>query len=277
MTANQILESGRDASASIEPGHPFATAAAGRPEPNPRVQREADDYNRAHGLPPINHDEHIDVDIERARRIATAYESLPMDDSANPAVRRAYEAFANEINQQWDFAVAHGMTFEPAPHGVDPYTSSFDVAQDVHDHRHLYFFQGGGPNPLMATVDRKSGYSINDKFRAVHDYFGHCASGCSFGPRGEENAWNVHSQMFSWEARRAMTTETRGQNSYLNFGPQNYDKNGRYRNIPPAERPFAPQKTALLPDEFVWRPSELSDPTRERSCTEKGHSWPPDR
>jgi len=232
-------------------GEPFATDAIGRPEPNPRIQREADDYNRAHGFPPIDHDEYLDVDVERARRIAAAYGALPMDDRANPAVRRAYEVFANEIHQQWDFAVARGMTFEPAPDGVDPYTTSFDMAQDVRDHRHLHFFQGGEPHGFLSAVDPHMGYSINDKFRAIHDYFGHCASGYGFGPRGEENAWHAHLHMFSHEARGAMTTETRGQNSYLNFGPQNYDDGGQYRNIPPAQRPFAPQKTALLPGEFV--------------------------
>jgi hypothetical protein len=246
-------------------GEPFATDATGRPEPNPRIQREADDYNRAHGFPPIDHDEYLDVDVERARRIAAAYEALPVDDSAHPAVRRAYEAFANEINRQWDFAIAHGMTFEPTPDGSDPYKTSFEMAHDARNHRHLYFFQGGESHRFLTVVDPQTGYSINDKFRAIHDYFGHCASGDGLGPRGEENAWNAHSQMFSREARGALTTETRGQNSYLNFGPQNYDEDGHYRNIPPAERPFAPQKTALLPDEFVWLPSELHRPRRDTS------------
>ena len=34
-------------------------------------------------------------------------------------------------------------------------------------------------------------------------------------------AWNVHARMFSPLARRAMTTETRGQNSYVNFSGVN--------------------------------------------------------
>src|SRR6476659_2128677 len=100
----------------------------------------------------------------------------------------------------------------------------------------------------MSAIDPETGYSINDKFRAVHDYFGHCAAGYGFGPRGEENAWNAHSQMFSPDARRAMTTETRGQNSYVNFGRHNYGDDGRYLNIRPAERPYACQKAALFPD-----------------------------
>lgn len=87
---------------------------------------------------------------------------------------------------------------------------------------------------------------------------GHCAGGFGFGPRGEENAWHVHSQMFTWDARLALTTETRGQNNWLNFGRHNYDDQGRYRSVAPANRQFAMQKLALLPEEFVWRPVEES-------------------
>ena len=56
--------------------------------------------------------------------------------------------------------------------------------------------------------------------------------------------------MFSPEARKAMTTETRGQNSWVNFGRHNYDAAGNYKNIPAAKRPYAQQKVALLPEEF---------------------------
>ena len=48
-----------------------------------------------------------------------------------------------------------------------------------------------------------------------------------------------------------MTTETRGQNSWVNFGSQNYDEQGKPKNIPPAQRPFAVQKVALLPEVFI--------------------------
>jgi len=57
--------------------------------------------------------------------------------------------------------------------------------------------------------------------------------------------------MFSAQARRAMTTETRGQNSWVNFGRQNYTPEGIYKNIPAAERPYAVQKVAILPDVYV--------------------------
>lgn len=34
---------------------------------------------------------------------------------------------------------------------------------------------------------------MNDKFRAIHDLFGHAGEGYGFGPRGEENTWIKHS------------------------------------------------------------------------------------
>ena len=60
-------------------------------------------------------------------------------------------------------------------------------------------------------------------------------------------------------AAKALTTETRGQNSWGNFGkhlrtekgsvPQSIKENGY---IPPKNRPYAPQKIGLLPN-FVYQ------------------------
>jgi hypothetical protein len=57
--------------------------------------------------------------------------------------------------------------------------------------------------------------------------------------------------MFSKYAQKALTTETRGQNCWVNIGRHNYDSSGKHKNIPLASRPYAIQKTALLPDEFA--------------------------
>jgi hypothetical protein len=59
----------------------------------------------------------------------------------------------------------------------------------------------------------------NDRFRAVHDVFGHAATGRGFSRHGEEAAFLSHRQMFSKRALPALASETRGQNSYLNYGP----------------------------------------------------------
>jgi hypothetical protein len=202
----------------------------------------------------VVHD-YVEVDQQRAGRIADLYDALPADDRGNPAVTKAYAALAREVQAQWDFAQSRGMTFTPWTRPGQPYATSQEMADDVALNRHLYFYQGGEPHPLLGSPDA-AGLSLNDKFRAIHDYFGHAAGGYGFGPRGEENAWRAHSQMFSPEARRAMTTETRGQNSWVNFGRHNYDAQGNPKNIPPADRPFAQQKVALLPEEFVIMESQ---------------------
>ena len=99
---------------------------------------------------------------------------------------------------------------------------------------------------------------VNDVFRFVHDFFGHTELGNGFGPIGEENAWMVHSRMYSPEARRAMTTETRGQNSWVNFnkGLRREDGSMPKRDdadyIPLSQRPFAEQKMGLLPDDVAF-------------------------
>ena len=85
----------------------------------------------------------------------------------------------------------------------------------------------------------------NDLLRAVHDYFAHTMSTVGFGPLGEEAAWRNHMLMTKspW-ARWALTSETRGQNSWVNFNPEAQGK-------PLAERPFADQKVDLLPLQYV--------------------------
>ena len=101
-------------------------------------------------------------------------------------------------------------------------------------------------NPML----QKSGEIINgedvpanDLFRIVHDYFGHAKEGYGFGPMGEENAFLQHSGMFSPEARRALTTETRGQNSWVNYGPKS-----EANRLNPANTTYADQKIGLLPE-----------------------------
>jgi len=109
---------------------------------------------------------------------------------------------------------------------------------------------------------------VNDVFRAVHDFFGHSELGNSFGAIGEENAWNAHARMYSPLARQAMTTETRGQNSYVNFSgvnervealrqeAANLRQQGKLEEAEALvgkiyeEISFAEQKQGILPKEF---------------------------
>ena len=208
--------------------------------PNPYIQAGIQAYNRKYssiGLQPVIEGHYVKVDEDRARKIAQAYEDLPR---ISWDADIAYLVLGVEIEQQWDYARDYlGITFEPWTQPGQPYDNSAEMCKDVAENKHLWFFTGGDVHPFLGEKD-KQGLSLNDKFRAVHDLFGHSAEGYQFGPRGEENAWLHHSQMFSAPAQKALTTETRGQNSWVNFGP--------HSSLPVTERPFAEQKAALLPD-----------------------------
>jgi hypothetical protein len=230
------------------------------PAGDPFVQSGAKVYAHEMGLPEPS-GSYLKVDEQRALKIADAFDQMAHDPS-NPEVRSAYNALANDIDKQWDFATERmGIKFEPWTREGQPYTNSAQMKADVANNRHLYFFQGGdipADHPL-AAVDPKTGLSYNDKFRAIHDLFGHSSQGFEFGPRGEENAWWQHMQMFSPEARPAMTSETRGQNSWVNYGKHLRNAEGRIPKkgepgyVAATERPYAQQKAGLLPPDLFDR------------------------
>lgn len=168
---------------------------------------------------------------ERASKIADLYENLPkMDKNAVDE----YEALASEVDEQFDFMTKTlGVKVEFV--AEDPYKTSKEMLADVSKgNLKVLSTASTGAHPLFTN-------SQNDKFRAVHDFFGHAATGRGFGQDGEEAAWVHHSQMFTQKARAALTTETRGQNSFFN-------NRGKQ---------FADQKVALLPDEFWQVPASF--------------------
>ena len=199
------------------------------------------------------------VDPQRAARIAAEYDKLKHDPQ-NPEVKAAYEALARETIAQYQAVVDSGLKVEfiDFEKQGDPYAASPRLAtEDVRENNHMWVFStrdGFGTdasfdpaeNPLLAETDHIiSGKRalVNDLFRVVHDYFGHVKEGVGFRADGEENTWRAHSAMFSPLAQRALTTETRGQNSWLNFGP--YGESNRTAKV--EDTHFADQKTGLLP------------------------------
>ena len=132
---------------------------------------------------------------------------------------------------------------------------------DVVENNHLWMFPtliGGfgaedddiDDNLLLSPTTEFIGdlqLCANDVFRIVHDYFGHVRDGIGFRADGEENAWRSHAAMYSRPALGALTTELRGQNSWLNYGPYG-DHN---RKAKAEDTKYAEQKNGLLP-EWVW-------------------------
>ncbi len=199
------------------------------------------------------------VDKERAARIAAEYDRMKHDPQ-NPMVKAAYKALAKETIAQYKAVIDSGLEVEFIDFAVqgDPYAASPRLAtEDVRNNNHMWVFStrdGFGSNadfdpednPLLAETEFMiSGQRalVNDLFRVVHDYFGHVKEGVGFRADGEENTWRAHSSMFSPLAQRALTTETRGQNSWVNYGPHG-EKN---RTASAGDTIFADQKTGLLP------------------------------
>ena len=246
------------------------------------------------------------LDKERAKRISDAFDAMKHSPN-DPEVAAAYEALSKETVDQYNAFLDAGYTVEI--NNEEPYANSQEMIDDLRNNKRIKIFStesgfGETPitakqrkeNPLLATTKFKDVNGepmlINDLFRAVHDFYGHAELGNSFGPLGEENAWNVHSRMFSPLARRAMTSETRGQNSYVNFSGVN-EKADKLREkarklredgkieeaIKVAEEiygitSFADQKIGLLPEEFSQiddfeaRSSKFDDSKRSFSKAE---------
>jgi len=206
-------------------------------------------YNRAHGLPrPEFTDTTVRVLPQRTAEIAAQYEKLPDLESMTPEQRamaeRSYAVLADNVRQQYEWMTqapdGPRLQVEYVPPGqeyggvgVPGNTLSADevahaaMREDVQKNNHLNIrgtaLAGDEPNPLMSAVD-PDGVMVNDKFRAVHDFFGHAQAGNTFSRHGENIAFILHSQMFPEEALGAMTTELRGQTAYLvthgEFAPQ---------------------------------------------------------
>lgn len=177
-------------------------------------------------------------------RTGFAIQKAYRDSMARPTpaagIEDSYKALRQDLHSQYDFmtrpkeAGGMGLRHEVVPH--DPYATPEEMAHDV---------RGGRIQTLASQTTSTVGSSTgrteqaltdeeNDKFRAVHDVFGHAGIGRGFSRHGEEAAWRSHIQMFSPEARPAATSELRGQNSYLNYSPQGGfpDTGGRMVGLP---------------------------------------------
>lgn len=219
------------------------------------IQRVANEYNAHNGLGPHPID-YLKVNPGHAARIAQEYEHMSHNPN-DPQVRQAYDALAREVRAQYDHAVNNGYQFEFYP-DHDPYPNSpREAVLDLHHNKHMYVYpteSGYGQanenpqdHPLLADSGvRWNGRPVthNDLFRAIHDFYGHAKEGVGFRADGEDNAYRQHAAMFSPQARAALASETRGQNSWVNFGPHGQTN----QTAGQGETVYAPQKAGLMPE-----------------------------
>lgn len=246
-------------------GAPRIEGATG---PDPRLNAVFERYARSKGIPIRRQAEYVTVDPERAKRIAAAYEAMPHAPN-DPAVREAYSDLINQTRDQYDALVDAGYKAWFMDPDADPYAGKpWNAMRDLRKNQSMAVFPteagfGSGDtelnvsdNPMLAETGLMWPYGspdgplkrvlANDLFRFVHDT-AHGIEGAGFRADGEENAWQAHSRLFTGPALGALTSETRGQNSWLNFGPHG-EKN---KTAKVEDTIFADQKTGLMP-EWTW-------------------------
>jgi len=169
-------------------------------------------------------------DMERRKEIADFYDAAPdpSADEATEEIRRAYEELAREVEEQYEMLTKEfNINIEFVDY--DPYENYFEMRNDFLENRRMQVMRTAvtGSHPFFSDEQ-------NDKFRAVHDAFGHLATGRGFDRHGEEAAYQAHRTMFTPAAVRALASETRAQNQYLIDRGQ-----------------FGPQKLVLLPERLI--------------------------
>lgn len=239
--------------------------------PDPRIVEVAEQYAREAGIRLTRQPEYYRVDPERAARIADAYAEMrhaPQD----PVVREAYDNLIKQTTAQYRALEKAGFKFwfidSNSPSGAEYSSTPWNAIRDMRANQRMGVFptnDGFGSdadfspeaNPLLADTGLMWPFGgpdgelrpvlANDLFRAVHDAFGHGMEGAGFRADGEENAWQAHARLFTGSALAAATSETRGQNSWVNFGP--YGEQNQTASAQTTK--YADQKTGLMPA-WTW-------------------------
>jgi hypothetical protein len=255
-------------------GSPRVQGASG---PDQRLVAVAEKYARDNGIDLRRQGEYVRVNPDRAARIADAYDRMENNPS-DPNVQAAYADMIRQTVAQYQALADAGYRFwfidENNHNGY--LDSPWNAMRDIRANQSMGVFpteSGYGSaeteisqdeNPLLADTGIEWPYGspsgpvkrvlANDLFRAVHDAFGHGIEGSGFRADGEENAWQAHIRLFTGPAQGAMTSETRGQNSWLNYGP--YGESNRSAQV--EDTVFAPQKIGVMP-EWTWTEGRAAD------------------
>lgn len=183
------------------------------------VADAAKSYAESQGLTWKAPSPNVRVNPRRGHTQYLAYRDAQNAPTEAPGIRESYAVMREHIGQQFQHLIrpeaegGMGFTFEATD--TDPYPNPEAMAEDVANKK-IKVLKTSATGGHEFFTDEE-----NDQFRAVHDVFGHAAIGRNFSRHGEEAAFLSHRQMFPKEAHAALASETRGQNSFLNFGPDN--------------------------------------------------------
>lgn len=268
---------GRTESRRITPlqGSPSVPGFQG---PDPRIVSIAEKYARDNGINLKRQAEYVTVDPARAKRIADAYAAMPHAPQ-DPKVKEAYANLIKQTTAQFKALQDAGYKFwfinTSIPANNEYASTPWNALRDLRANKQMGVFptiEGFGSNkeyspeanplledtgmewPIGSLTGPKQKVLANDLFRVVHDAFGHGLEGAGFRAQGEENAWQAHVRLFTGSAVAAITSETRGQNSWVNFGP-NAETN---RTATAENTKFADQKAGLMP-EWTWTQGRAGD------------------
>jgi hypothetical protein len=259
-------------------GSPKIYGATG---PDVRLVNIAEAYAAENGIDFKRQAEYVTIDPEFSQRISDAYDVME-NDPTNPDVLRAYNELIDQTTAQYKALEDAGYSFYFFDDTTDPYDGNpTNAMRDLRKNKRMGVYStaaGYGPdddfnildNPMLRDTGMKWPFGspngpketvyANDLFRAVHDAFGHGLEGSGFRGRGEENAWQAHVRLFTGDAVKALTSETRGQNSWLNYGP--YGKENSTAKL--KDTAFAKQKVGLMPS-FTWEERRSPDMPTEGS------------
>lgn len=239
--------------------------------PNPAAEQAAIQYSQSSGIPYTPVTSFMPADPQFGARVAREYELMPHDPT-NRRVQQSYNALADEIAGQYEAMLRAGIKpeFNQNPYPQSPYLGLMDMLEtgrlQVYPTRAGFGMDDAfdsSQNLLLAESPFKiSGQpaTFNDLFRAVHDFQGHAKVGAGFRGAGEEMAYLSHAGTMSPDALKALASETRGQNSWLNYGP--FGDANRTAGID--DTVFAEQKSGLLPNWAIQERLPELDVRRQR-------------
>ena len=149
----------------------------------------------------------VPAPLSIGQAVAEAWESRAST-HCDPLTTAAYRELAEQTDEMYRGIVSLGIRVRFTDE-TEPYETAAEQARHLLLDRTIVIASGlGGNHPVLSRDEY-------DRFRAVHDVFGHAGIGGGFDRHGEYQAWLVHAMMYTGLGSWAMSSEYRGVNSSL--------------------------------------------------------------